>query len=151
MLKVPMYVPATPLPHRIFVSERPGQFAFGYAFWPKQEIVLDGVELSGREIGYWRCDLMHDNRLTWSDKVYQLFGLPIGSDVARGEAVRCYSDGSRVVLERLRSFSITNQCGFILDARISYDGTAPRSVRILSAPILRDGRVVAIHGLKRAI
>lgn len=137
-------------PHRAFLFERPWQFAFGHVFQLKEDVVLDGPEFAGNEIGYWHCDIAKD-RLSWTGQVYQLFGLPIGSEVARTEAVRCYKDGSRVILERLRSFSISNRYGFLLDARMSCYASGARNMRLLSVPIIYEGRVVGIHGLKRVI
>ena len=138
-------------PHRAFLSERPWQFAFGPVFKPQGDIVVAGPELSRDEIGYWRCDFARGDLLSWTDRVYQLFGAPIGCEIDRSEAIACYREGSRAILERLRSFSVTNQCGFFLDARMSAHGTGARNMRILAAPLLRDGCVVGLHGLKRAI
>lgn len=145
-----MLVTVPPQPHRAFLDEQPWQFAFGHVFKPRGDLVLDGPELSGTDVGYWRCDIARGERLSWTGPVYELFGLPVGNEIARGEAVGRYREGSRAVLERLRTFAIDNRCGFLLDARMS-ESSGARGIRILSAPLVFGGRVVAIHGLKRAI
>ena len=146
-----MLVAPPPQPHRAFLDERPWQFALGHVFKPAVDFVLEGPDLSGPDVGYWRCDLVRGDRLSWTGKVYELFGLPAGNEIARAEAVRRYREGSRAVLERLRAFSIGNRCGFLLDARMSAEGSGAHGIRILSAPLIERDRVVAIHGLKRAI
>jgi hypothetical protein len=142
----------TPLPpHRAFLSERPWQFAFGHVFPLKGDIVLQGPELPENEIGYWRCDIAKNDRLSWTAATYHLFDLPLTAEVARNEVVGRYSAGSMAVLERVRAFSIGNSCGFLLDARMSASASGARNLRILSVPLVHEGRVVAIHGLKRAL
>jgi hypothetical protein len=145
-----MQVPDISLPQRLFLSERAGQFAFGHVF-PVNERIVFGEALPGAGLGYWRCDIAEGERLTWSDTVYDLFGFATRSDVARSEAVGCYSDGSRVVLERLRSFAIGNRCGFILDAKMSGKTSGAERLRVLAVPIVTGGVLTGLHGLKRAI
>lgn len=138
-------------PHRTFLFERPWQFAFGHVFYPKGDIVLQGSELPDEEIGYWRCDIANGDRLSWTAASYRLFGIPVTAEVARHEVLGRYGAGSMSVLERVRDFSIRNRCCFMLDARMSGTASGARNLRILSAPLVHDGRVVAIHGLKRAL
>ena len=102
------------------------------------------------DVGFWQCDLTNHDALTWSDKVYEIFGLPHGSEVRREEAVTRYREHSRGVLERLRTSAINRRCGFILDAAIDLDGFT-RWIRILAAPIVENDRVVGLRGLKRIL
>jgi hypothetical protein len=145
-----MRVPELLLPHRLFLSERAGLFAFGHVFRINEAIAFDEMP-PGARIGYWRCDVGLGDRLTWSDTVYDLFGFTPGSVVARSEAVGCYSDGSRVVLERLRSFAMDNLCGFVLDAKMSGKVSGAERLRVLAVPIVDGGELIGLHGLKRAI
>ena len=102
------------------------------------------------DVGVWHCDLRHQDALTWSGKVYELFGLPHGSDVVRAEAVAKYREHSRGVLERMRNYAIKRRCGFMLDAAINPHGTT-RWIRILAAPVIEEDRVVGLRGLKREL
>ena len=134
---------------QLFLSEPAGRFALGHVFSGGKAF----VELTGanRGIGHWRCDITDDNRLTWSMKVYELFGIPAGTQVKREEAVSHYSEQSKSVLERLRAFAINRKCGFILDALISTDGSSNQWIRLMAFPIVNAGRVVGLQGLKRAL
>ena len=101
-------------------------------------------------IGRWECDLK-DTRLTWSDEVYDLFGLPRGVDLARAETVKHYCEGSRVAMERLRAYAIKHRRGFTLDAEIRRTDGTRRWMRLIAAPVCVDNKVVRLVGLKRAI
>ena len=122
---------------------------------------LDGVLLKSApdltsakddpDIGYWHCDIADQDRLTWSDKVYQLFGLPAGTPVVRDWAVAHYGEHSKSALERVRKYALSRRFAFILDAAITPEGGGNRWIRVLAVPILARGRVVGLHGLKRAL
>lgn len=133
---------------QLFLSEPAGRFALGHVFSGGRGFVPTGANDG---IGQWRCDIADDNRLTWSKEVYDLFGIPAGTQVDRDEAVAHYSEQSKSVLERLRAFAISRKCGFILDALISADGSSNQWIRLIAFPILNAGRVVGLQGLKRAL
>ena len=112
------------------------------------------IELAAREVlgrhsaGWWECDLF-DNRLTWTTGVYRLFGLPDGSQVTRDQAVALYSNESREEMERLRTYAIANGTGFAVDVEIRpADGSAARWMRLIGAPVIEQGRICRLHGLK---
>ena len=133
----------------LFVKEPTGTFSDGYVF----RTPLDLVEArQDSDIGYWHCDLSNDERLTWTNKVYELFGLPLGAEAQRHWALAHYTEKSRQALERVRKFGLTRNFGFILDARIKPEGRASRWIRVLGQPVVADdGRMVALHGVKRAL
>jgi hypothetical protein len=135
----------------MFLSGPPGKFAFGYVFLPKDDVVPGGDELAADGIGYWRCDIAQGDRLTWSDRVYELFGLPVGGEVDRSHVVGHYSAASKAVLERLRGFSIRHECGFMLDAIMARGARGAPRMRVPSVPILSGDGVVGLHGLKSAL
>lgn len=134
---------------QLFLSEPAGRFALGHVFSGGKGFVEPTS--ANEEIGHWRCDITDDNRLTWSNEVYELFGIPAGTQVNRDEAVAHYSEQSKSVLDRLRAFAINRRCGFILDALISPDGSSNQWIRLIAFPILQAGRVVGLQGLKRAL
>jgi PAS domain-containing protein len=108
-------------------------------------------ELGVSHAGCWECDLA-DNSLIWSGGVYDIFGLPRGTQVSRTEAAALYSQESRTAMERLRSYAIEHRRGFTLDAEIvPAVGSQRRWMRLIAAPICDDNRVVRLHGLKLII
>ncbi len=105
------------------------------------------AELARLGAGLWECDLA-DDRLTWSDAVYDLFGFPRGAEVPRADAVACYCEGSRAAMERLRAHAIAHRRGFTLDVEIGPAAAETRWIRLIAAPVCDGDTVVALHGLK---
>ena len=134
---------------QLFFSEPAGRFALGHVF-SLAEGFRDSIPAADG-IGHWRCDITDRNRLTWSDEVYELFGIPVGTKVKREDAVAHYSDYSKSVLDRLRAFALGHKCGFILDASISPGGAAGQWIRVVAVPILEAGQIVGLQGWKRAL
>jgi hypothetical protein len=132
----------------LFYDEPAGTFSHGHVFIIAPDITSDR---HGPDIGYWHCDIAHDEALTWSDIVYELFGLPHGALIDRNWAVARYSEISKSALDTVRTYAISRKLGFILDAEISPEGADNRWIRVLAVPIVRRGRVVGVHGLKRAL
>ena len=131
--------------------ERRGQFELGSILSCPPDAVADFAvrQALGRSgAGWWECDLA-DNSLTWTSGVYDIFGLPLGASVTRAEALALYREESRVAMERLRSYSIAHDCGFVLDAQVRPAAGGPdRWMRLIGAPVSEDGRSVRLHGLK---
>ena len=133
--------------------EQPRQFDLGLIL---NCAAIDAVapaqvgELAIHHAACWECDLS-ENSLTWSGGVYDIFGLPRGKPITRDEAVSLYSEESRAVMERLRAHSIRYMCGFTLDAEICPVTGGSRWMRLISAPVLREGAAVRLHGLKLII
>ena len=142
---------SVPVLHQLFFGEPAGRFAFGHVFRSPAVFWDEGDVAVRSDTGHWSCDLTDRDRLTWSDTVYDLFGLPVGETVPRNLAVARYSEQSKIVLDRVRNFAIKNGCGFILDAAIRPDGLDNRWIRIVTIPIVADGKVVGLHGLKRSL
>ena len=133
-----------------FFQEPAGCFALGHVIMsPPLDLTFDQY-VGAADVGFWQCDLTDHDALTWSDKVYEIFGMPHGTRVAREDAVARYREHSRGVLERLRSYAINRNCGFILDAAISLAGVT-RWIRILAAPVIENDRVIGLRGLKRVL
>lgn len=51
----------------------------------------------------------------------------------------------------MRKFGLTRDFGFILDAEIEPEGAPSRWIRVLAVPVIDNGRLVALHGVKRAL
>ena len=136
--------------YTLFHEEPLGAFEDGYVF-----VLAPDIDGAGQEpgAGYWHCDVVRNDKLTWSDKVYALFGLPSGAPVVRDWAVAQYIEPSKSTLERVRTYALRRKLGFILDSAIKIEGGGHRWIRVLAVPILskRNGQVVGLHGLKRPL
>jgi hypothetical protein len=136
--------------HKLFFQEPAGRFGLGHVL--ANALPCGELErLERDDVGCWQCDLANQDALSWSKKVYEIFGLPHGEPINRGNVVKQYRDHSRGVLERLRAYAINKRCGFILDAEISSPSGDSHWIRILATPALERGRVIGLHGLKRML
>jgi PAS domain-containing protein len=111
---------------------------------------LEDARLGAHGIGRWSCDLA-DNRLTWTDPVFDLFGLPRGATLSRDDVVALYCDGSRAAMNHLRSYAIRHRRGFTIDAEIRTVAGDRRWMRLLGAPICEGNRVIRLQGLKQDV
>lgn len=143
-----------PLTHSWPLFEQGQQFDLGCLSGSRGavpiDLMLDGEALAHHGVGRWECDLS-DNALTWSEGVYDLFGLPRGARLLRSEAVALYSERSRATMERLRAYAIRHRRGFTLDAEIVPALGARRWMRLIAAPICDRERVVRLQGFKRDV
>jgi diguanylate cyclase (GGDEF)-like protein/PAS domain S-box-containing protein len=101
-------------------------------------------------IGAWECVLASE-QLTWTDGVYDLFGLPRGSTLHRPSIVDLYRNDSRAEMERLRTGLIRTGQGFVLDARIVTADGEDRWMRLSAAVSHSQGRPSRIFGSKQDI
>jgi PAS domain-containing protein len=111
---------------------------------------MDEQSLAQCAIGSWECDL-HDDALTWSEQVYDFFGLARDAQISRAETAAMYREESRAAMERLRAHAIRHRRGFTLDAEINAVGGHRRWMRLTAAPICEGGRVVRLHGFKQDV
>ena len=132
----------------LFYGEPAGTFSDGHIFARAPELDCARADPA---LGYWHCDIADHDRLTWSEKVYDLFGLSSGDPVERDWAVARYSEHSRNALKKVRNYALGHKFGFILDAEISHQAAATRWIRVLAVPIVEANRVVGLHGLKRSL
>lgn len=106
--------------------------------------------LAAHGIGLWDCDL-EDDALSWTDGVFDLFGLPRGAVLARNEIVALYAEPSRSAMERLRAYAIKHRRGFTLDAEIRPATGPSKWMRLIAAPVCVGRRVVRLHGIKQDV
>lgn len=111
--------------------------------------IFDRASAAAR-IGVWECSLP-DERLVWTDVVYDLFDLPRGAALDRNEIVKCYPQESRAALNSLRSRAIAERNGFTLDAEITTFAGHSRWIRITATVECEDGVPVRIFGMKQDI
>ncbi len=101
-------------------------------------------------IGAWSCDLASE-QLSWTDGVFDMFGLRTDEALAREAAIELYSEESRELLEKKRLQAIENRGGFTLDARIVRPDGVDRWIRITAATRGANGRTETLFGMKQDI
>lgn len=100
--------------------------------------------------GAWECRLPAQ-ALSWTDGVYDLFGLARGSTLSRSMTLEHYREDSRREMERLRSEAIRTGRGFALDCRIRTPRGEDRWMRLLVGVGRENGRVTRIFGSKQDV
>jgi hypothetical protein len=147
-------IDAVPLLEKGPLFERSRAFELGFTFDAAPTDLSKAAihRVLGRaQAGWWECQLP-GNTLTWTTGVYDIFALPHGTPVTRGEAVAFYAEDSRAVMERLRGHAIAHGCGFIMDAQIRPASSERRRwMRLIGAPLSEEGRTVGLCGLKLVI
>ena len=101
-------------------------------------------------IGVWQCSLP-DETLDWTDVVYDMFDLPRGSALDRGEIVKLYSEESAQELHKRRGKAIADRTGFSLDAEIITGKGNRRWIRITASVECQDDIPIRIFGMKQDI
>lgn len=95
----------------------------------------------------WECDLSDDS-LSWTDGVYDLFGLERGTPVTREAILAMYSAESREELRRLRATAIA-QCGsFTFEAKILRPDGQLRWMRVTADVEAENGVARYLYGTK---
>lgn len=95
----------------------------------------------------WQCDL-RDDSLTWSDGVYDMFGLPRGSAIERDAIVAMYLPKARAELARLRSAAIAEKGSFTFEAQIRHPDGELRWIRVTADVLCEDGEARYLYGSK---
>ncbi len=101
-------------------------------------------------VGIWECTLP-DETITWTDTVYELFGLEPRSPLTRAATVAMYTLESRKKLTEVRSAAIRDGEGFTLDAQINSAKGELRWIRITAIVERQDGVPVRLFGMKQDI
>lgn len=109
----------------------------------------DRAEPAGA-IGAWECHLANET-LTWTDGVYDLFGLRRGSEIQRSAILDLYEERSRREMDRLRTSAICGGQGFALDCRILTSGGEKRWMRLVVGVGYQHGRPYRIFGSKQDV
>lgn len=102
------------------------------------------------EVGLWSCNL-HDNQLSWTAPIYELFGIPPEERLTRSLAVSLYLPRSRAAMEELRAHAIRHKRGFTLDAQIRRSDGDVRWMRLSAVPVLAGKEVVRLIGTKQDV
>ena len=95
----------------------------------------------------WQCDL-RDDSLTWSDGVYDLFGLPRAGALDRDAIVAMYLPESQAELARLRNAAIAACGSFTFEARIRRADGELRWMRVTADVVAENGVARYLYGTK---
>lgn len=101
-------------------------------------------------IGAWECNLANES-LSWTDGVYDLFGLQRSSGIYRSSILDLYEDQSRREMNQLRSKAISTGQGFALDCRIKAATGEKRWMRLVVGVGHQHGRPLRIFGSKQDV
>ncbi len=101
-------------------------------------------------IGIWSCTLP-DEKLVWSDGIYDLFELPRGSKIDRAQTLAMYTPESARQMSALRAEAIATLGDFNFDAEIVTAKGNRRWMRITATVDGVDGRARRIFGMKQNI
>jgi diguanylate cyclase (GGDEF)-like protein len=102
------------------------------------------------QVGIWVCTLP-DEKLTWTDTVFELFDLDPQSPLRRDDIVSLYSPDSRRELGAVRSAAIRDGDGFSLDAEIVTAKGSRKWIRITATIERVDGVATRLFGMKQDI
>lgn len=117
----------------------------------QRQLAAELDRISGKAaIGAWECTLANQ-ALSWTDGVYDLFGLPRGSTIQRSSILDLYEEDSRGEMERMRSAVIRHGGAFSLDCRIRTAGNEKRWMRLIVGVGHQHGRPVRIFGSKQDV
>lgn len=111
------------------------------------EIPVSGVQRLMPLQARWQCDL-RDDSLSWSDGVYDLFGLERGAPVTRADIVAMYSAESREELRRLRETAIAECGSFTFEAKIRRPDGQLRWMRVTADVMVDNGVPRYLYGTK---
>lgn len=116
---------------------------------------LDLLERSQElaHVGAWELSLSDGtpSDLTWTDEVYRIHGLPVGTAVTFADAVSYFHPEDRDRVRRTLDRAIDSGTRFDIEARLVTDGGDQRWVRTLAEPTTDDGETVALRGMVQDI
>lgn len=99
------------------------------------------------QIGHWRLDL-ETQRLSWSDEVFRIYGMPVGEVPSLEDAIAAYHPEDQAFVEKWVSQAAETGQEFAFDARIT---TAQGRLRYVNsrgqAEVDANGDVIAIFGV----
>ncbi len=106
--------------------------------------------LAAAGAGLWECRLQ-DERLDWSAGVYDMFGLPKGARMRRGDMLDSYAPGSLATLDQVRDEALRRGGNFRLDAEIETPRGEKRWIRVSAVVERSAGAPIRLYGLKQDV
>ena len=99
--------------------------------------------------GAWSCDLGTEV-LSWTDGVYDLFGIKRGTTLTRAMSLDVYQSQSRSEMDQRRAAAIRSGKGFSLDCQLRTGGQS-RWMRLSVGVTYEQGRPTRIYGSKQDV
>jgi PAS domain S-box-containing protein len=103
------------------------------------------LEQAQRLAGAWSVDLRTDE-ISWSDQVYRIHELPVGTEVDLEESIEFYAPGARETIREVFDRAVTEGRSYDLELPLLTARGNRRWVRTVGAPVRVDGEVVKIAG-----
>ena len=105
----------------------------------------DLLQQTQRIAGAWEYDVETED-ISWSDAIYDVHGLPVGTPVDFETILLLYTPDSRSVLRDAVERAIKQHESYDLELQITTPTGTRRWVRAVGAPTVREGRVVKLSG-----
>ncbi|MES2288229.1 MAG: diguanylate cyclase [Pseudomonadota bacterium] len=96
--------------------------------------------------GSWRVTL-DDNKVRWSDQVYVIHDVPLGSDPSLVDALKFYPPSERMIVSRALTHTIETGTPFDFEANFVTARGEHRRVRSLGELEVANGKPVAVVGV----
>lgn len=98
------------------------------------------------KIGSWEVDLLK-NKVYWSDQVYRIHKIEIGTEILLEEAINFYREDYRVVIENAINTAISNKKEWDEECILINNKGDEMWVRAIGYPVFEDKAVVKLQGL----
>lgn len=102
------------------------------------------------KVGAWEYDVQSQVS-TWTDELYQIYGLPTSTEPGLERAFQLYHEDSRVRVQEAFREAIANGTPYDLEAQITTPNGEDRWIRTKADPQTADGEVVHVRGAIRDI
>ncbi|MGB3514443.1 MAG: PAS domain S-box protein, partial [Microcoleaceae cyanobacterium] len=97
-------------------------------------------------LGSWQYDLL-TGKITWSDEVFRIFGLPVGQPFTYPEMLQWYYPADAKYLEKLVQQAIEEAKPYTLEARILARNGKTRDILGKGEPVVNEeGQVIKLFG-----
>ncbi len=97
-------------------------------------------------VGSWRVDLA-TQRMSWSDQVYAINGVEMGSPISIAEAVALYEPGDQAMVVARMQEAMNDGKTFMFETSIRRRDGQPRRIRVVGERLDVDGKPDSVAGI----
>lgn len=112
------------------------------------QLIAQALNIAG--MSAWSCDLA-TNELSWTDGVFEIFGVNKDSGLERTDIVSLYHGESKEIMEHQRTKAIETRSGFSMEAQIRQPDGDVRWIRLAGMTRCENNRAVQLYGIKQDI